>query len=182
MKDKIILDGYEFDVLGWKLLHQFATDAMTVNVKVRNFSNEQKKCSSVLPEIENVMYNDPATIVFWSDHTKTVAKCSGGDTYNPEMGLMVCIAKKYFGNYEKFRENFEKWSTKAPEKPKEKYYNGRVVCVWCPALTAYTKGKIYEVIDGQLILDNGCKHPSTPVKTIGELQARCSCGLREIKE
>ena len=109
------------------------------------------------PEIVDVKYNDPATIVFWSDKTKTVAKCSGGDTYNPEMGLMVCVAKKYFGNYEKFRENFEKWSTKAPEP---KYYNGRVVCVEKYPHKAYTVGKIYNVYDGKMLIDNGTYQPS----------------------
>ena len=29
------------------------------------------------PKIKNVIFNDPATIVFWSDGTKTIVKCSG---------------------------------------------------------------------------------------------------------
>ena len=48
--------------------------------------------------IEKVMYNNPATVVFWSDGTKTVSKCSGGDVYNPEAGLAICIMKKLNGN------------------------------------------------------------------------------------
>ena len=134
----------------------------------------------IAPEIENVMYNDPTTIVFWSDKTKTVAKCSGGDTYNPEMGLMVCIAKKYFGNYEKFRENFEKWSTKAPEP---KYYNGRVVCVEKYPHMAYTVGKIYNVCDGKMLIDNGSYQPSLKrAESFEDLTNHLHSKFIEIKE
>lgn len=47
--------------------------------------------------IKKVLYNDPATVVFWSDGTKTVSKCVGGDVYNKEAGLTICILKKLIG-------------------------------------------------------------------------------------
>jgi len=47
--------------------------------------------------IKQVIYRNPATIVFWSDGSKTVCKCSGGDKYNPETGLAICILKKMCG-------------------------------------------------------------------------------------
>ena len=34
------------------------------------------------PGIKKVIFNDPATIVLWDDGTKTVVKCSEGDTYS----------------------------------------------------------------------------------------------------
>jgi hypothetical protein len=46
----------------------------------------------------DVIFQDPATIAFWPDGTKTVARCSTDDIYDPETGLMVCIAKHYFGS------------------------------------------------------------------------------------
>lgn len=61
------------------------------------------------PKIERVIFNDPATIVIWSDKTKTVVKCQTGDTYDKEKGLALCIAKKYFGNKGNFNEVFKKW-------------------------------------------------------------------------
>lgn len=45
-----------------------------------------------------VIYNNPATIVIWSDGTKTVAKCEKGDEYNKEIGLAWCIMKRIMGN------------------------------------------------------------------------------------
>ena len=47
--------------------------------------------------IKNVIYNDPATIVFWTDGSKTVVKCGERDTYDPEKGLAMCIVKKIYG-------------------------------------------------------------------------------------
>ena len=61
------------------------------------------------PQIMNVIFNDPATVVFWSDNTKTVVKCQDCDTYSKEMGLAMCICKKYFNNKPNFNNEFKKW-------------------------------------------------------------------------
>lgn len=61
------------------------------------------------PSIKKVIFNDPATVVMWSDGTKTVVKCQPGDTYSKETGLALCIAKKYLGNKGDFNEVFKKW-------------------------------------------------------------------------
>ena len=59
-------------------------------------------------EIENVVFNDPATIVFWKDGTKTVTKCHAGDTFNKETGLAMCIIRKLCNN-KHFNNVFEKY-------------------------------------------------------------------------
>ena len=43
--------------------------------------------------IKEVIYNDPAVIVFWSDGTKTTARCQD-EVYDTEKGLLLCVAKK----------------------------------------------------------------------------------------
>lgn len=60
-------------------------------------------------EIQNVIFNDPATIVFWSDGSKTVVKCQPGDTYSKELGLAMAIAKKSCGNSPRYNKLFKKW-------------------------------------------------------------------------
>lgn len=59
--------------------------------------------------IKKVIFNDPATIVIWNDDTKTVVKCQPGDTYSKELGLAMCISKKFLGNKGNFNEEFKKW-------------------------------------------------------------------------
>lgn len=49
-------------------------------------------------KVTKVIYHNPATIVFWSDGTKTVVKCDKNDTYDPEKGFYIACAKKLFGN------------------------------------------------------------------------------------
>lgn len=61
--------------------------------------------------IKNVKFNPPATIVFWTDNTKTVVKCEGED-YDPEKGLAMCICKKVLGNKGNYYEVFKKWLPK----------------------------------------------------------------------
>lgn len=60
-------------------------------------------------DIENVIFNDPATIVFWSDDTKTVVKCQPGDKFDPEKGLAMAISKKTMGNTGSYCNVFKKW-------------------------------------------------------------------------
>lgn len=67
------------------------------------------KPTNYLPEIKNVKFNGPATIVFWADGTKTVVKCQDGDDYSEEVGLAMCIVKKAFGNTSKYNDIFKKW-------------------------------------------------------------------------
>ena len=62
---------------------------------------------SVLPGIKKVIFNAPATIVFWDDGTKTVVKCQPGkngklEKYDKEKGLAMCITKKALGNQSNF--------------------------------------------------------------------------------
>ena len=61
--------------------------------------------------IKNVKFNPPATIVFWTDNTKTVVKCKGED-YDPEKGLAMCICKKVLGDKGNYYEVFKKWLPK----------------------------------------------------------------------
>ena len=67
---------------------------------------------SHIPEIKNVIFNDPATIVFWEDGTKTVVKCQDGDEFDPEKGLAMAIAKKAYGSKGNYCNKLKKWLPK----------------------------------------------------------------------
>ena len=64
--------------------------------------------------IKKVIFNNPATIVFWSDGSKTVVK-SYLDDYDPEKGLAMAIAKKSLGNEGNYYNVFKKWLPKDDE-------------------------------------------------------------------
>lgn len=54
-------------------------------------------CSGLYPKPVKIIYNPPATIVFWTDGTKTVVKCSAEDEYNEYYGFLCALGKKMFG-------------------------------------------------------------------------------------
>lgn len=60
-------------------------------------------------DIDRVIFNNPATIVWWKDGTKTVVKCQDGDSFNKELGLAMAIVKKCCGNQGNYNDVFEKW-------------------------------------------------------------------------
>lgn len=73
--------------------------------------------------IKDVIFNDPATIVYWADGTKTVVKAQE-DEFDPEKGLAMAFSKKLFGNkgnyYNVFRQWLEPyWQKKAEEADEE---------------------------------------------------------------
>ena len=47
--------------------------------------------------IKNVIFNPPATIVFWNDGTKTVVKAKN-EAFDWEKGLAMAICKKYLAD------------------------------------------------------------------------------------
>lgn len=66
--------------------------------------------------ITNVIFNDPATIVFWSDRTKTVVKCCEDDEFDEEKGLAMAVCKKVSGNdSKKFHRGLRWWIKPAPK-------------------------------------------------------------------
>lgn len=60
-------------------------------------------------EIEKVIFNNPATIVFWSDGEKTVVKCSCDEAFDEEKGLAMAISKRVLGNKGNYYNEFKKW-------------------------------------------------------------------------
>jgi hypothetical protein len=61
-------------------------------------------------KIVKVIFNDPATIVFWRDNTKTVVKCDPTEQFDPEKGLAMAIAKKALGNKGNYFNEIKKWT------------------------------------------------------------------------
>lgn len=66
--------------------------------------------------IKKVIFNDPATIVYWTDGTKTVVKCCENDAFNKETGLAMAFMKKKLGNDNTFHKVFKKWIPKEEEE------------------------------------------------------------------
>ena len=65
-----------------------------------------------IPCIKKIIFNEPATIVIWSDKTKTISKVCKGDIYDKKTGLCVCIAKKALGGNGKINKLIKNFDNK----------------------------------------------------------------------
>lgn len=86
---------------------------MTRSAIPYNECSKKKKEEAKMPTIKNVVFNPPATIVFWADGTKTVVKASN-EEFDAEKGLAMAITKKMLGNTGHYFETVKKWTKNAP--------------------------------------------------------------------
>lgn len=90
---------------------------------------EGKKTASATntAAIKNVIFAPPATIVYWSDGSKTVVKCSEKDVFDPEKGLAMAIAKRCGGNKGSYYKEIQNWVEKSGKKYPGKTAAGKAV-------------------------------------------------------
>lgn len=68
-----------------------------------------------IPKVAHIFYDDVATVVFWTDGTKTVVKCPEGTPYDEYSAFCAALAKKIYGNNSKLQreiKNKAKYSKK----------------------------------------------------------------------
>ena len=90
---------------------------------------EGKKTTSAMSTaaIKDVIFAPPATIVYWSDGSKTVVKCSEKDVFDPEKGLAMAIAKRCGGNKGSYYKEIQNWVEKSGKKYPGKTAAGKAV-------------------------------------------------------
>ena len=73
--------------------------------RIHNLSNKKTKDLAISAnnlyntfEIKDILVNGPATIVFWTDGSKTVVKCGSKDLYDAEKAVAMCFMKKALGS------------------------------------------------------------------------------------
>lgn len=88
--------------------------------------------------IKRVIFNDPVTVVLWTDGSKTVVRCQDGDTYSEEVGISMCVMKRVFGNTGKYNEIFKRFIPDYEEDD-------------CPVrFYVEQNDRVYKLIDGEL--------------------------------
>ena len=81
-----------------------------------NYTGVKEATAMNAATIKNVIFAPPATVVYWSDDTKTIVKCSENDIFDPEKGLAMAIAKRAAGNKGNYYNEIRKWVDKAGKK------------------------------------------------------------------
>lgn len=106
--------GYEYRVLGGK----YCVDTDQIFIEIDSHYMREYDWSKSFIGSKNsitptkIIFNGPATIVFWDDGTKTVVKCMDCDEFDCEKGIALCYMKKMLGNDSSFHHIFKKFITK----------------------------------------------------------------------
>ena len=104
-------NDYEVNYVPYSdIYNRIASDTLAT-IKNGSYIKVPSPKQKAMNSITNVIFNNPATIVFWSDGTKTVVKCDERDEFDPEKGLAMAICKKYFGGGF-YNDIFKKWIPK----------------------------------------------------------------------
>ena len=106
-----------------------------------------------IPDVDRIIFNSPATIVFWDDGTKTVVKCMEDQPYEKYAGFAMACMKKMFGSTSRAKaimnecdmDNYKPVSEPKPEpkkteqKPKEYDSNPQLTKFICNAFKDLAK-------------------------------------------
>ena len=96
----------------------YGIKSKTLKEEIQMKTQSQSACNP----IKKVIFNDPATIVFWNDGTKTVVQARG-EAFDPEKGLAMAICRHYLCDIchlEEYHGLFQK-HLKKYQKPKTGY-------------------------------------------------------------
>ena len=96
-----------------------------------------------IPAVNHIIFNPPATIVFWDDGTKTVVKCMEDQPYEKYAGFAMACMKKMFGSTSRAKaimsecdmDNYKPVAKpkKTEQKPKEYDSNPQLTKYICDA-------------------------------------------------
>lgn len=89
-------DDEACDRLLYKELRKQIIENIRLKRKIDDLTREDDIPSAYFV-IDKVIFNPPATIVFWKDGTKTVVKCKEGEEFSEWAGIALCFAKKLYG-------------------------------------------------------------------------------------
>ena len=123
--------GYMRNVGSSKGLYYFTEEELRpvtvdyVNILKSKISSQKMILNSIygitglkatpIDDIKDVKFNGPATIVFWSDNTKTVVKAHD-EVFDPEKGLAMAIVKRLFGNTKEYYYQIKHWTKRYKEE------------------------------------------------------------------
>ena len=100
--------GLDLVVKGVETFDGFFDQDRNVLINARVVNKSRKYPTQVNPfNIKRVIFNGPATIVFWNDGTKTVVKCAEEEIYNKRTAIMWAIMKKAYGNSSRVNKAFD---------------------------------------------------------------------------
>lgn len=91
---------------------QYINNDIEITGRVREmvqYNKMYKSPSTMSLNIKKVIFNPPATVVYWMDGCKTVVKCMPGDKFDPEKGIAMAYVRRISEALPDTRKNIKKW-------------------------------------------------------------------------
>jgi len=120
-----IYEEWSFDTEAWK---KIASSINYNGTPITFIINKSKPC----PNYDNLIpiritYSPPATICYFPDGDKIIAMCGKDDVFSKEVGVMVCIMKKLFGDYRGLSELSATGNDQPPKETASRKYIRRLI-------------------------------------------------------
>lgn len=83
-------------------VHDDMINSLLYSVPTFYMKKEEVNAMFGVPKFEykKIIFNGPCTIILWKDGTKTIAKASDGEMFDPEKGVAICFMKRALGETE----------------------------------------------------------------------------------
>ena len=96
----------------------YCENDVLATIKIAEKLAETKSFYSL--NVSKIIFNPPATIVFWEDGTKTVVKCAAEDEFNEYYGFLAALGKKVYENNSQIKKLIDKKAEWHENKKDEK--------------------------------------------------------------
>lgn len=96
--------------------NDFLTEIIATMKLLENPVNTQdvvSTCFTIDWEPKKIIFNNPVTVIYWTDGSKTTVKCHDEDKFDPEKGLCMALLKRLSGNTGEFNNVLNDWLKKA---------------------------------------------------------------------
>jgi hypothetical protein len=100
LKRRLLIEDYERNLFNY-LKEEEIKMPTYYGVDWSNLTYTLMSSAKHLPEIKQVIFNNPATIIMWKDGTKTIVKVHN-EEFDEEKGFAMAYLKKVFGDRNKY--------------------------------------------------------------------------------
>ena len=116
LSPNVIIAPKEWTGEGYTKIFEDSTFHM-YNTPLCTFEYEYKEDKNLNRAIRHVQVNEKKKVVtiVWKDGEVTMAKCGPNDMWDPEKGVLVCVAKRFFNS----NTQFSKWLKSVIPEPEE---------------------------------------------------------------
>lgn len=130
---KTLSGSIKVDVPAQKFFPSTVESTIHLEPQTVNYSTEWIRNFDLIPidhqteyTPEKVIFNPPATVVFWKDGDKTVVKCMKDEPYSPYFGFLAALGKKIFSSNAKIQHILKPFISQMPNiepQPQKKCSN-----------------------------------------------------------